>query len=125
MRKDIDFNFTPHPLTGDLSTKTESSAIVQSLRNIIETSYYERGFNVGFGSSVRSSLFELFTPLDVLTLKDSIIQAIRNYEPMVEVVDVEVGFTDSDESNLNVSIIYTERNNPTPRTLTMQLERLR
>ena len=52
MRKDIDLNFRPHPLTGDLPVKTNQVAAAQALRSIVLTSFYERGFNVLFGTNV-------------------------------------------------------------------------
>lgn len=123
MSKDIDFNFAVHPLTGDLSIKKNSNAIKQSMKNLVMTSYYERGFNI-IGGNVRSSLFENIGPLEIQTLKDMIIEVIENYEPRVEVSDVQVAYGD-DENTILAQVIYTENNDPTDRTFEIELERLR
>lgn len=123
-RKDIDFNFVPHPLTGDLSTKKDSTAIKQSIRNIVLTSFYERGFNVEFGTNIRSSLFENITLLEAQTIRDLIVEGIRNFEPQVEAFEVNVGFGDTDHDIL-VTVLYTENNNPDEQSVQVRLEQLR
>lgn len=124
-RVDIDFNFRPHPLTGDIPLKRGSQAIIQSLKNIVLTSFYERGFNVSFGTNVRSSLFELYSPLDLMTMKDFIKEAIDNFEPDVELLDVAVINANENDYSIDVTITYTEFNNPDPKTVELKLSRLR
>lgn len=123
MRKDIDLSFKPHPLTGDLSTKTGSSAIRQSLINLIRTNYYDRGFNVEVGTNIDRSLFEHITVLTGQQLRDNISNTIRNFEPQVELLDVEVH--DAGNNEIKIKILYTELNNPKEQTLVIDLERIR
>lgn len=110
MRKDIDFSFAVHPLTGDLATKTRGSAIKQSLRNIVLTSFFERGFNTQFGTEVRNSLFENnIAGITAQGMRQTIIQGIENFESQVELIDVEV--KDAEEGNtVVVNIYYYELN---------------
>lgn len=49
MRIDIDPNFSPHPMSKDLVTKSGDSAVESSIKNLVLTNYYERGFNVEVG----------------------------------------------------------------------------
>lgn len=123
MRFDIDFNFGIHPLTGDLATKRSSGAIRQAIKNIVLTSFYERGFNIEFGTNLRSSLFENITQLTIQTMKDFIQEGIRNFEPHVELVDV-VMQRGSNENTVYATIIYTEYNNPIEQSIIVELERL-
>lgn len=122
MRKDIDLSFLQHPLTGDLATKTDSSAIKQSLRNIVLTSFYERGFNIEFGTNIRDSLFDNITPLHMRTMGDLIKTSIRNFEPQVEVVEVNVAETKGD---VDITVVYTELNNPNEQTVIVSVNKLR
>lgn len=123
MRKDIDINFIPHPLTGDLSVKTGKSAVEQSMKNLVLTNFYERGFNVEAGSNLTDNLFEEFTPLTAQTMKDNIIQVLRNFEPNIEIVNVIV---EQEESNtINVEIYYNIFNDPQVRSVVIPLRRLR
>ena len=105
-RKDIDLSFTVHPLTGDLATKSGVSAINQSLRNIVLTNFYERGYFVEYGTNVKSSLFENNVG-DVFLqgIRQNVIRAIENFEPQVEIIEVEA-FT-SDDSEITINIYYS------------------
>lgn len=123
MRKDIDLSFKVHPLTGDIATKTGSSAIKQSLVNLVRTNYYDRGMNVEVGTNVDASLFENITVLTAQTLRTSIFNTIRNFEPNVELIDVEV--LDSGGNEIDIRIYYTELNNPTEQAVSISLSRVR
>jgi phage baseplate assembly protein W len=123
MRKDIDLNFSRHPLTGDLASKSGSNAIKQSVRNIVLTNFYERGFNVEFGTNTRKSLFELIDPLTAQTLKQNIEKAINNTEPDVELIDVTV-ISQKSDNILNITIIYNIKNNIDTQTVNIELSLL-
>jgi len=123
MRKDIDLNFSIHPLTGDLAMKTGKSAIEQSMKNLLLTSYYERGFNIEIGSDIQSSIFENFSVLMQQTIKNNIVRLIDNFEPNVEVVEVMVSMEESNE--LLIDIYYTYYNDPQINNVTIPIARLR
>lgn len=123
MRKDISFNFKPHPLTGDLVVKTGKLAIQQALVNIVRTNAYERGFNVEVMTNIDFSLFENITLLTGKQLKDNITNAIQNFEPGVELQDVQV--FESADNELSINIIYNEANNTNTDELVIALRRAR
>lgn len=123
MRKDIDFNFTPHPLTGDLAIKTGQSAIDQAIRNLVLTDFYERCFNIEIGSNVRGSLFENDLPLLRQNLKDDITKVLSNFEPNAEIIDVEI--TSENPNELTVGVYYNMYNDATIRSVTIPMERLK
>lgn len=123
MRRDIDLSFKPHPLTGDLAVKTGSSAIRQSLINIVRTNFYDRGFNVEVGTNLDASMFENVGLTTARQVHDNIQNAINNFEPQVELIDIEVKDTGGNE--LVVRIYYSELNNPTTQTLVIDLSRIR
>lgn len=119
-RIDFNLNFTPHPLTGDLTLVTGSRAIIQSLRNIVLTSFGERGFEPDFGSGVKSMLFENAGPAVTTAISDHIKTAISNYEKDVEIVNINVIWDDQDQG-YSVDIYYTELNNPQTLVLNVSL----
>ena len=51
--KDIDLNFTRHPVTNDIGTIEDVIAIKRSVRNLIQTNYYERPFHPELGCGIR------------------------------------------------------------------------
>lgn len=123
MRRDIDMSFARHPLTGDLAVKTGSSAIRQSLINIVRTNYYDRGFNVELGTNLDYSMFENISVITAKQIHDNISNSIKNFEPQVELIDVEV--KDGGANEIYVSIYYSELNSPDVQNLVIDLSRIR
>lgn len=121
---DLDLDFLPHPVTGDVVRKTGIDAIKRSVRNLILTNFYEKPFRHGIGSNALKLLFDNMTPLTSGFLKDAIFEVIRNYEPRVEVLDVRVGM-DFDNNGYNVSIDFVVLNRNLPVTISLFLERIR
>lgn len=103
--RDISLSFTPHPVTRDLTVLTNGSAIARSVRNLVETIPSERLFNSVIGSTVRDSLFENFDLGISATIRDQIITTIKNFEPRVENVVVEVGAYQNNNA-LDITIIF-------------------
>lgn len=121
MRKDIDISFSVHPLTGDLATKSGVSAINQSLKNIVLTNFYERGYFVEFGTNVRSSLFENNVGDAFLQgIRENIIQAITNFEPQIEINNVQV-YTEDAETTIVINIYYVVINTNEDQQLTINI----
>jgi phage baseplate assembly protein W len=122
--QDLDLNFTPHPVTNDIVRKFDENAIKQSIKNLILTRNYEKPFHSEIGSPVRALMFDLITPLTALTVKRAIIDVINNYEPRVELMEVEP-VVSPDNNSLYVSIVFKIRNTERPVTLDLLLERTR
>jgi phage baseplate assembly protein W len=122
-RIDIDFSFKRHPLTGDIATKKGSAALKQSIRNIVLTDYYERGFNIEVATNLSGSMFELGGVLMMTQIRDNITNALKNFEPDCAVLDVEV--IDNDDNSVDVTIYYNEFNNPDVQDISIGLSRLR
>ena len=103
--KDISLSFEPHPVTKDLPILKNQSAIIRSVRNIVETIPTERFFNSTIGSNVRSSLFEFVDFGTASVIRDQILVAVSNYEPRVTNVNVEVN-PQPDINNFEVTINF-------------------
>lgn len=81
---DLDLSFQPHPATGDLIPLRGDRAVARSVRQIILTNAYEKLFNPEFGGNILSFLFENFTPQTDRIARTKIEEALRDYEPRVE-----------------------------------------
>ena len=88
--KDISLSFEPHPVTKDLPVLVNERAIVRSVRNLVETIPTERFFNSNLGSNIRDMLFDNFSGSSVMIIEDMIRTTVRNYEPRVGDIGVEV-----------------------------------
>ena len=101
--KDISLSFNPHPVTRDLPVLSNERAIVRSVRNLVETIPTERFFNSLIGTDIRDSLFDNFSSVTVTIIEDQIRTTLRNFEPRVNNVGVEVdGFPDNNAVNVRV-----------------------
>ena len=87
---DFDFVFKKHPITGDLPIKRDVEAVKQSVRNILLTRRGEKFFDPDFGGSLTEFLFENFDIVVEAEMEERIINTLKNYEPRVKVLNVEV-----------------------------------
>ena len=103
--KDISLSFSPHPVTKDLPVLLNERAIARSVRNLVETIPTERYFNSRLGTDIRDSLFENFTRTTVTVIEDQIRETIRNFEPRVGQIGVEVEAR-PDSNELEVKVVF-------------------
>ncbi len=103
--KDISASFQVNPLNDDLIAVKNATAIARSIRNLIMTQQGERFFNPLLGSQVTGLLFENIDELTASAIKDEITTTIENFEPRVELTEVDVA-PNYDNSEFNVTINY-------------------
>lgn len=103
--RDINIDFRNHPVTKDIFAVKNELSIAQSLRNLVQTRFGERLMQPRIGSKVYEILFE---PLDVFSgieLQSRILDTINNFEPRVEVLEVQVGIIEEEDSAV-VNVTY-------------------
>ena len=103
--KDISMTFQINPLNSDLIALKNESAIARSVRNIVFTIPGEKFFDESFGSNISRSLFENIDDITASIIVDEVRQSIRNFEPRVNLLDVQA-FPDFDNNSFNLTIIY-------------------
>ena len=103
--KDISLSFRPHPITRDVIPLKNESAITRAVKNLVLTHLQERPFNPILGSRIGESLFELMDAGSAAVISSEIENTIDNFEPRVELQDVEV--TPYYDSNaFDITIVY-------------------
>ena len=103
--KDISMSFKFNPLSGDLISLSNENAIARAVRNIVLTTPGEKFFDPDFGSSVSEILFENVDDITAISIQDEIKNCLANYEPRVELIDVNVD-PNFDENQFDVIISY-------------------
>ena len=103
--KDLSMSFKFNPLSGDLITLKNENAIARAVRNIVSTTPGEKLFDPDFGSSVSEILFENVDDITAVSIKDEIRSSLANYEPRVELIDVNVN-PNFDANQFDVIITY-------------------
>lgn len=121
---DINLDFHPHPVSGDLVPLTNAEAVKRSVRNILFTGKNERLFNPEFGANLRQLLFEPITPASELQIKLFITNAIRFFEPRVNIIDIQVKAS-VDEYQYDVYFVFSIDGLSQQVEYTTALERLR
>ena len=104
--KDISLSFDPHPVTKDLPVLSNERAIVRSVRNLVETIPTERFFDSNMGTNIRGMLFENFSGSDVMIIEDMVRNTVRNYEPRVGDIGVEVDAS-PDDNTISVRVLFS------------------
>jgi phage baseplate assembly protein W len=122
--KDINLSLARHPITGDIASLTNIEAVKRSVRNLINTNFYERPFHPEIGSNVRSVLFEPVSPIVASVLERHVKDVVENFEPRAELIDVQVS-DNADANEYRVQIKFYVVNSSDIVDMNIFLERLR
>ena len=121
---DLDLDFTRHPVTNDVVKITDVEAVKRSVRNLINTQFYERPFHPELGCGVRDMLFENYTPMTGIFMRRKIEEVIRNYEPRANLTSIQVN-EQMDRNAIDVVVNFYVLNLPNPVSVTTTLQRIR
>ena len=134
--KDIDLDFGRNIVTNDVNTVEDVIAIKRSVKNLVQTNFYERLFHPELGCGVRQLLFENYTPLTAIFLKRKIEEVLVNNETRISLTSIIIndetfesmnpGITEDIDSNrLRVDIHFYIIGISLPQIVNVQLQRLR
>ena len=122
--KDLDLDFKRHPVTNDVVKIEDVNAVKRSVRNLVNTQFYERPFHPELGCGVRDLLFENFTPMTGIFIRRKIEEVLSNYEPRANVSSIGVN-ENQDRNGISVEVNFYVLNLPNPVTVTTTLQRIR
>ena len=122
--RDLDLDFERNIVTNDVKVVEDVVAIKRSVRNLVQTNFYERPFHPELGCGVRELLFENFTPLTAVFIKRKIEEVLINYEPRINLTNVAVD-DDQDRNRLVVDIYFRIIGIEGPQVVSTFLQRIR
>ena len=122
--RDIDLDFNRNAVTNDVAVVEDVVAVKRSVKNLIQTNFYERPFHPELGCGIRELLFENFTPMTKIFLQRKIEEVLINYEPRINLQNVAVD-DDQDNNRLVVDIYFYVVGVPGPQTVSTFLQRIR
>lgn len=93
------------------------TAVRQSIYLIVMTVPGERVLRPEFGCRIHELIFDPINKQTMITAKRFVEEAIRRWEPRIEVVELEVDAGDVDRAELLINIKYKHKNRPDPRSL--------
>ena len=121
---DLDLDFTRHPVTNDVVKITDVEAVKRSVKNLINTQFYERHFHPELGCGVRDMLFENYTPMTGIFMRRKIEEVLSNYEPRASLSSIQVN-AQMDRNAIDVVVNFYVLNLPNPVSVTTTLQRIR
>ena len=122
--RDIDLDFQRNFVTNDVAVVEDVIAIKRSVKNLVQTNFYERPFHPELGCGVRQLLFENFTPLTAIYMRRKIEEVLTNYEPRISLTGVNVD-DDQDRNRLVVDIHFRIIGIDGPQVVSTFLQRIR
>lgn len=122
--KDLDLNFTAHPVKKDVAKVINEYAIINSVKHLVLTNFYEKPFQPEIGSNVRRLLFENVDAFVAAQLENAISETITNFEPRVRISKI-TAVASPDENRYNIQLEFFIINQTTPITIRFFLERIR
>ena len=122
--RDIDLDFSRNLVTNDVNVVEDVIAVKRAVKNLIQTNFYERPFQPELGCGIRELLFENFTPMTKVFLERKIEEVLINYEPRVDLQNVQVD-DDQDGNRLVVDIYFYVIGVPGPQQVQTFLQRVR
>lgn len=102
---DINLDFVPHPLTGNLYPKTNIDSIRQAIKVLFLLNAYDIPFNESKMVYMESYLFQNITHLTIANLIKRIEWAIKTFEKRVEFISTQVVPLESDDG-FDVTVTY-------------------
>lgn len=121
---DFNNNLDIHPGTGDFLRLRNESAVIQSVKNLLLTDFYERPFQPRIGCRVRQMLFEHITPITSLRIQTAIEDTLKNFERRINLIDTTVE-PDDENNGYNIRLRFSLINNSIPIELNFFLDRIR
>jgi phage baseplate assembly protein W len=122
--KDLDLDFTLHPVTADVTQKVDAEAVKRAVRNLVLMTKHDKPFHPEIDSRVYRMLFEPATPLVAMAIRSNIMDILTRYEPRASINDVQVVF-DPDYNAFNVSVSFMMVNSREVSKVSVSIERLR
>jgi phage baseplate assembly protein W len=122
--RDLDLNFTIHPVRKDINVYKNEFAIINSIKNLVLTNHYERPFQPEIGSNIRRMLFEQVDSITAAQIEREITEVIGNFEPRAQVSKVDA-IPSPDENLYKIRLEFFIINSSEPITINFFLERIR
>jgi phage baseplate assembly protein W len=122
--RDLDLSFNIHPVRKDVTKHVGDKAVINSIKNLVSTNFYERLFNPSLGGNIRKLLFENLDVITSVRMEKEITQIIENFEPRARLSEVIV-IPEPDTNSFKVKVQFSIINKQDPIEITFQLERTR
>jgi phage baseplate assembly protein W len=121
---DLDLRFMPTLSTGDVSMRYDAQSVIASIKNLLNTSKYERLFQPDISNDLSTLLFEPVTSITATLIQNEVIRIINNWEPRAKINTVLVSAApDQNQFNVSLSVFIANQTQPTAINIILQRTR--
>jgi phage baseplate assembly protein W len=122
---DLDLNFSPHPVSGDVGFKYDEEAVKRSIRNLVFMGIHDKPFHPEIRSEVRKLLFENFSSVTGFEIEREIEDIIKEHEPRAKLIDVS-SVIQEDRNKMDITVVFKVVGFPdSTHNINLPLERIR
>ena len=122
--RDLDLNFQPHPVTGDVPFSIDEESIKKSMKRLLFIEQYEKPFHPEIHAGMNRLLFEPMTPAVASALGNQIKFVLDSYEPRINTLRVAV-MPVYERNRFDITIDFRIVNQSTITRVGLMLERIR
>ena len=122
LNSDLDLTFSAKPNSGDVYKKIDAAAVKQAVKNLLMTNRGDRPFNYYFGANLVELLFELDNDDLEDDLNQYVTDAITNFEPRAELLNVE---TRAEPNTVRIRVEFMIKNTQQIEIIETTMSRLR
>ena len=103
--------------SGGIATSSDDRKIEEAIRIVLGTAPGERPMRPAFGCRIHEHVFAAADATTAGLIAHEVKASLRQWEPRVDVTDVDVGFDDDRPSVVYIDITYRVRSTNDPRNL--------
>lgn len=120
---DLDFAFTMHPISKNVSVKKNVNAVKQSILNLMQLKTGDKPYHPEIKSPIYEFMFENASPIMEVVLEDEVKRYLDFYEPRAVIRNVDVRFptVNSIQCTIEGEIVNTNE----PFTVNTLIDRVR
>ena len=89
---DLDFSFSRHPITNNVSIKKNINAVKQSITHLLTLKEGDKPFHPEIKSPIYQYLFENASMITQIVLEDEVDRYLTTYEPRMKIIKVTISF---------------------------------
>lgn len=121
---DINLNFKPHPLTGDITFLADDNAVKRSLVHIAAMLPYDIPFESEKHGHIRELLFENPSDATIVALEQRIRWAIETMEPRARIDNIDITLS-AQENGYHIKVDFHVVSLIEQQSIEFYMERLR
>jgi phage baseplate assembly protein W len=122
--RDLDLSFNIHPIRKDINILRDERSVINSIKNLLMTNFFERPFQPNLGSNLNKLLFENMDNVTATMIEREIQEVVLNYEPRISILSINVKPL-YDDNQFSVDMELLINNLTEPLTITFFIDRVR